>query len=228
MEDNKAGHRDRVKKKYYDKGEGAFYDYELLEMLLFYSIPRKDTKDIAKELLKKFGSLDNLLNSDIQQIITVDGVGKETAILIKLTADIYKRALDGREKQITVRNTNQASEYFRKLLENEPKEKFAVILLDNGNKVQYSGVVAEGTFGMAAVSMQKLTQLINYHNATGIIIAHNHPKGIAKASDADINTTLEIRNFMKKIGVVLLDHIIIGSNRSYSMRADPDCKEYFK
>ena len=227
MDDYKAGHRKRVKEKYAKKGEGAFYDYELLEMLLFYSIPRKDTKEIAKRLLSTFGSMDNLLNADIMQTATVEEVGTQTAILIKLVADISKRALDDREKQIAVKGVDQAGEYFRKLLKNEAVEKFAVLLLDNGNRVQFSGIIDGGTGGAMDISMNKLAQLIIVHQATGLIIAHNHPKGIAKASGADVSATLTIRDFVKKIGVKLMDHIIIGSNGVYSMRSDLEYNHYF-
>ncbi|MCH5317217.1 MAG: RadC family protein [Eubacterium sp.] len=227
MDDYKAGHRKRVKEKYAKKGEGAFYDYELLEMLLFYSIPRKDTKEIAKRLLSTFGSMDNLLNADIMQTATVEEVGTQTAILIKLVADISKRALDDREKQIAVKGVDQAGEYFQKLLKNEAVEKFAVLLLDNGNRVQFSGIIDGGTGGAMDISMNKLAQLIIVHQATGLIIAHNHPKGIAKASGADVSATLTIRDFVKKIGVKLMDHIIIGSNGVYSMRSDLEYNHYF-
>ena len=227
MEDYKSGHRDRMKKKYAEQGAGAFYDYQLLEMLLFYAIPRKDVKPIAKELLEKFGSMDNLLTADIQQISSVKGVGESTALLIKLVADINKNAIDGREKQIPVRSVKQASEYFKKLLENETKERFAVMLLDNGSKLQYSGIIGEGTFGMAEVPMKTLTRLVSDHHATGLIIAHNHPKGFAEPSDADIDITLVIRDFMKKLDVSLRDHIIIGANGVYSMRSDLRYNHYF-
>ena len=227
MDDYKAGHRKRVKEKYSEKGEGAFYDYQLLEMLLFYSIPRRDTKEIAKRLLDKFGSMDNLLNADIKQIITVKDVGEETAILIKLVADISKRALDGREKQVAVKSVKQAGEYFQRLLENEPKEKFAVLLFDNGNRVQFGGIIDGGTVGAMDMSMNNLAQLILVHQATGLIIAHNHPKGIAKASGADVSATLTIRDFVRRLGVKLIDHIIIGSNGIYSMRSDLEYNHYF-
>lgn len=227
MEDN-TGHRKRVKEKYSKQGEGAFYDYELLEMLLFYSIPRKDTKHIAKALLKKFGSMDNLLNADVLQISSVDEVGTETARLIKLVVDINKRALDSREKQTAVTSGKQAGEYFRRLLENEATEKFAVMLMDNGGKIIYSGIISEGTVSMADVSIRKLTNLVLIYGPTSLIIAHNHPRGLAEASDSDVNTTLAIREFMKKLEVTLSDHIIIGENGVYSMRHDINCNKYFE
>ena len=228
MADRKEGHRNRVKTKYFEKGEGAFFDYELLEMLLFYSIPRKDTKDIAKALLEKFGSLDNVLNADIRQLTTVEGIGRESACLIKLVADLRERALDSRERQITIRSREQVIERFRKLLEEEPKENFAAMVLDNGNRIQFCGIVKEGSLGAVDAPLRELTYLVADKLATGIIIAHNHPKGVAKPSMADVNVTIRIRDFMKTLCVVLLDHVIIAPNGVYSMHADPQFKKFFE
>ena len=227
MEDN-AGHRKRVKEKYSSQGERAFYDYELLELLLFYSIPRKDTKHIAKALLNKFGTMDNLLNADVLQITSVEEVGIETARLIKLVADVNKRALDSREKQTAVTSEKQAGEYFRKLLQNESTEKFAVMLLNNGGRAIYSGIIGEGTEGRADVPIKSLTNLVLIYQPASVIIAHNHPRGIASPSDSDVNVTLTIRDFLKKFEVTLGDHIIIGDNGVYSMRCDIQYNNYFE
>lgn len=222
------GHRARLKSKYYENGESALYDYELLETLLFYSIPRRDTKGLAKELINYFGSLDNLLNADVQQIEkAVSGVGEETAILIKLASDLSKRAHSARGKEETVTGVKQAAEHFKNLLENEITEKFAVMILDNSNKIQFLGVISDGTVSAAEVDLMKLTKLIALHQARGIILGHNHPKGPAQASGADVSTTLMIRDFINQLGVMLLDHIIIGSNGAFSMRSDLEFNRYF-
>lgn len=209
-------------------GECAFYDYQLLEMLLFFSIPRRDTKPIAKELLEIFGSMDDLLNANIEQISSVKGVGPETARLIKLAGDVYKRALDGREKQTAIHGIKEAGAYFRRLLENEPKEKFAAMLLNNGGKLQFSGILDECSMERSDVPIIKLTELVSSRRASVIVIAHNHPDGIAEPSAADINTTLVIMDFLKKLDAVLADHVIIGANGVYSMRSDPEYNHYFK
>lgn len=227
-EDHRKGHRARLKGKYYETGESALHDYELLEMLLFYSIPRRETKSLAKELIHYFGSLDNLLNADVQQIKNaVSGVGEETAILIKLTADLCKRAHNTRGKEEPITGVKQAAEHFKNLLENEASEKFAVMILDNGNRIQFLGVISDGTVSAAEVDLMKLTKLIAIHQASGIILGHNHPKGLAQVSGADVSTTLMIRDFINQLGVVLLDHIIIGENGAYSMRSDLEFNRYF-
>lgn len=227
MEDHKAGHRKEMKNEYSGLGAGAFDDCQLLEMLLFYSVSHEDTEPLARELLDKFGSLDNLLNADIQHIALFNGAKEETALLIKLADDIGRRALSDRENLRTAKSIKEATEYFKKLLGNEPNENFAAMLLDGDNKVIFSGIISEGTVSAANIAMMKLTQLVLDYNAQGLIIAHNHPNGIAKPSGADDNTTISIRDFMKKLDVTLIDHIIIGSDGVYSMCSDPDRGDYF-
>lgn len=227
MEDSNADNRKKIKKKYSEQGAGAFDDHQLLEMLLFYSFSGEDTGLFAKKLFDKFGSLDNLFNADPEQIALPGTAEEESARLIKLTADIGRRALSGKENLRAAKSIEDATEYFKRLLENEPEENFAVMLLDGGNKVKYSGIISEGTVNATNVTMMRLTQLVLDNGAKALIIAHNHPNGIARPSVADVNTTISIRDFMKRLGVTLIDHIIIGADSVYSMRSDPDRSHYF-
>lgn len=227
MENQAAGHRERMKMKYSECGDSAFYDYQLLEMLLFYSIPRRDTKPLAKELLEKFGSLSNLQKASVQQITSVKGVGKETARLIKLTGDIYERAIDGRRRGVIIGGTAQVAERFRTLLENERSAKFAIMLLNNGGRLQFCDIIGEGSPETDSAPLIKIAELVATHRATAAMIAHNHPKGPAKPSAADIDQTLTLIRFIKTLGATLEDHMIVGSNGIYSMRADPEYVNYF-
>lgn len=217
-----------MKTKYSRQGDGAFYDYQLLEMLLFYSIPRRDTKPLAKELLETFGSLNALQNANIQQISSVKGVGEETARLIKLTGDIYKRAIDGKGKEITIHGTAEAAKYLEKLLENETAEKFALLLLNNGGKLQFCGIIGDGSPEKADLPIMKITELVTARRATNVVIAHNHLRRVTRPSGADIDQTQVLNNFMNSLGAVLEDHVIVGTNGAYSMRTDPECVNYFK
>lgn len=227
MENYNAGNRKEMKTKYSRQGAGAFDDHQLLEMLLSYSSLRGDTEVLAKDFLDRFGSLDNLLNADIEHIAPSESETADAARLIKLTADIGRRALNDRENLRAAKSIEDATEYFKRLLENEPEENFAVILLDSGNKVKYSGIISAGSVNAANVTMMKLTELVLDHNAKSLIIAHNHPNGMAKPSAADVNTTTSIRDFMKRLGVKLIDHIIIGADGTYSMRSDPKHGKFF-
>lgn len=227
MEELIADKRNQMKTDYSENGPGAFDDSQLLEMLLFYSVPSGDTKHLAEALLNKFGSLDNLLNAGIEQMALSEDVNKKTALLLKLTADIGIRARRNSGGRCSAKSIEYAAEYFKNLLENEPDEKFAVMLLDGGNKVKYSGIISSGTVNTANVTMMKLTQLTLDNGATALIIAHNHPNGVAQPSEADVNTTILIRNFMKKLNVTLIDHIIIGADGTYSMRSDAKRAKYF-
>ena len=228
MEDRKTGHRERMKTKYSERGDSAFYDYQLLEMLLFYSIPRRDTKPMAKDLLKKFGSLSNLQRASIEQITSVKGIGEETARLIKLSGDIYERALDGKSRETIISGASQAGEHFRKLLENERSAKFAIMLLNNGGKLQFCDIIGDGSPETREVPIMKIAELISTHRATTALIAHNHPKRSAEPSAADIDQTLTLIRFIRTLGAMLEDHMIVGTNGVYSMRSDPEYVNYFK
>lgn len=227
MEDRKTGHRERMKTKYSQQGDSAFYDYQLLEMLLFYAIPRRDTKPIAKELLDVFGSLHNLQKASIEQITSVKGVGEETARLIKLTGDIYKRALDDKSRETTIHRLSQAGEYFKTLLENEPTEKYAIMLLNNGGKIQFIDIIGDGSPETGDMPIMKIVELVTARRASTVIIAHNHPNGDSKPSAADISKTQALIAFMKTLGAMLADHMIIGSDGIFSMRSDPEYVDYF-
>lgn len=227
MENHNADNRKRMKEEYSEPGGGAFEDSQLLEMLLSYSVPHENTALLAKSLLDKFGSLDNLLNADMAQIAPSDSREAEAARLIKLTADIGRRAHSDIKNLRSAKDVDEAAEYFTQLLGSKPEENFAVMLLDSGNKVKYSGIISEGSVNTANVTMLKLAQLVLNNGAKTLIIAHNHPNGIAKPSDTDINTTNSIRDFMNKLGVTLTDHIIVGADSVYSMRHDSAHGKYF-
>lgn len=222
-----ADNRKQMKKDYSELGASAFDDHQLLEMLLFYSAPREDTGLLAGELLDRFGSLDNLLNADIEQIAPFGDSKEESARLIKLAADIGRRAHSDIENLRAAKGTEDAAEYFKRLLGSEPEENVAVMLLDGSNKVKYSGIISEGSVNTVNVTMMKLTRLVLDNGAKALIIAHNHPNGVATASKADAETTASIKIFMNRLGVALIDHIIVGSDGVYSMRSDSAYSKYF-
>lgn len=227
MDDYVKGHRQRMKEKYLEDGAGAFHDYQLLELCLFYSIPRVDVKRIAKDLLAEFGSLDNLLSATPHQLMSVEGVGENTAILLNLIRNINKKAIHNGKSALSITSYKAAVDYFEDMFAFEENERFAVMLLDNLNKVKLCRFVGEGIVNVAEVPMRIMTRYAMACNASGMIIAHNHPRGIALPSEPDVNVTLKIRDFMKTLGVTLYDHVIIGQDGAYSMRSSARYNQYF-
>lgn len=228
FDDYTAGHRKRVKEKYLEKGANAFQnDYEFLELALFYSIPQKDVKSIAKKLINEFGSLENVLEASPSQLMKVSGVGEHTAVLLSLIRDINKRAASTRKNYREIKNFDMALDYFANMFEFEENEKFAVLFLDNMNKPVFSKILCEGIVNTAQVPIRLMTRYAIDSNAANLIISHNHPHGAAVPSAADVEVTLNIRNFMKAIGVKLIDHIIVGENEVFSMRSSMEYNAFF-
>lgn len=222
------GHRERMRSKYLEEGAGAFHDYQLLEMALFYSIPQKDVKGLAKRLIEEFGSLENVLGASPQQLMRINGVGERTAVLLRLMRDINKSAAKTRMNYKEITNYEMALDYFKNMFELEENEKFAVLFFDNKNKPVFSKILSEGIVNTTQVPIRLMTQYAIDSNASNIMIAHNHPHGSAKPSAADIEVTLNIRNFMKTIGVRLIDHIIVGETEILSMRSMMEYNTFFE
>lgn len=228
MDDFKDGHRKRLKEKYL-KSENSLLDYEILELLLTYSIPRKDVKPIAKALLNKFKSIENVLNASKSQLLSVDGIGENSVILLNLFQTLIKRINENKNSDITVLdNSKTTALYCKNLLQDEMVEKFIVICLDNKNRIISSNVMFEGTVNFIDIQPRNIIEKVIIDNASSVIIAHNHPKGKAQASLNDINFTLNIKNLLKTIHVALNDHIIVGENEILSMRLSSQFSKYFE
>lgn len=215
------GHRSRLKDKFLLGGIDNFKDHEVLELLLFYAIPRKNTNDIAHRLLQKFGSLDAVFDSPINLLKTVDGVGESAAIFIKIVSNITRLYVE--RKYMNQKTALSAREMNDKLMMKfigRQEETVAVMLLDAKGKILYDGIVNKGTVNAVDIYMRKIIELIVLYSASAVILAHNHPSGVAVPSRDDIETTLSINNILRSMKVRLLDHIVVADGDYVSMN---DC-----
>lgn len=213
------GHRQRLKKKFSESGLDSLHNYEVLELLLSYAIPRRDVKPLAKKLLKKFGSLKGLLDAEISEIEKVDGTGIHTAILIRLVKDLGVLYLKERAKdksQIT--STNELLDYCRASMGGLKDERFSVIYLNAQNMIINIETIQEGIVNQAVVYPRKVLEKALKHKASAIILVHNHPSGNVKPSDADIKLTKAIQETARVLEILVHDHIIIGEDRFFSFR----------
>lgn len=216
---SREGHRERVKQSYLDHSFQSMPDHNVLELLLFYAIPRKDVKPIAYELINRFGSLENVFNADIEQLKNVDGIGENAAILISLVKNIYDRVLINHNANIKRLNDNKsAKEYVTNLLKEKNEENVVAISLDNTLKIIHVNFVAQGTVNCAMVETKKIVECAVRDNAPVILLAHNHPNGSAAPSGDDIEFTSSLTNILRQLNIVLLDHIIVGCEETKSMR----------
>lgn len=229
MEDFKEGHRDRIKKKYINDKNSFTDDYEFLELLLTYAIPRRDVKPIAKNILNTFGNLNNALNANLNDLKKVKGVGINTAVLITLVRDINLRADRSKNENVKRFDTDDDMlEFFINLLSCEKNERIAVVSLDNLNRIINTHLVSEGSANFAQVNPRKIIEAVISDNAASVIIAHNHPSGSSKPSGADLDFTLNLRNLLKTFQIILADHVVVGEDGATSIKSIPDCKSFFR
>jgi len=213
---NAKGHRERVRKKFLENGFNGLEDYEVLEFLLFYVIPRKDTKAIAKELIKKFKTLANVLKADTLELKTINGLGDVAITFLKmigaLPARIYKDELKNQKLIKDDKNKISDKEVLLSFLRNkigyEDVEKFYVIYLSSSNEVIAFEESSSGTLDRSSIYPREIYKRVIMENAKSIIIAHNHPSGNTCPSKCDIDITNEIAKGLKNFGALLIEHII--------------------
>ncbi|MDE5996175.1 MAG: DNA repair protein RadC [Eubacterium sp.] len=229
-QDDKIGHRSRMLNSFMERGSSSFDDYQLLEMLLFYAIPRKDVKPIAKNLLSDFGCLENVLAAQSNQLVNTPGVGEKTAAYLNLVYDVVKRLRDDKCKSYKfIKKLDDAADYFKEMFQHENKnERFAVMMLDNSNAIINCRFISEGSVNSTEISVRKFVELVLSFNAASIIIAHNHPHGVAYPSNEDIHFTLKLRDMLSDLGIYLADHIILNHNEAFSMHSDLKFVNYFE
>ena len=223
-EKDSQGHRERIKEKFLKNGIDGFAEYEILELLLTYCIPRKDTKPIAKELLNKFKSLDNVFKADFDKLSAIDGLGKNSIAFLKLIGElpsiIYKDELKNKKlvdkETLKISNKDILLKYLRNKIGYEEIEKFYVLYLSSSNEVIEFEENSVGTLDRSSVYPREIYKKIINLNAKSIILAHNHPSDNITPSKCDIELTNEIAKGLKNFGALLIEHIIITKNSYFS------------
>ena len=223
-EKDSQGHRERIKEKFLKNGIDSFAEYEILELLLTYCIPRKDTKPIAKELLNKFKSLDNIFKADFDKLSAIDGLGKNSIVFLKLIGDlpsiIYKDELKNKKlvdkETLKISNKDILLKYLRNKIGYGEIEKFYVLYLSSSNEVIEFEENSVGTLDRSSVYPREIYKKIINLNAKSVILAHNHPSDNITPSKCDIELTNEIAKGLKNFGALLIEHIIITKNSYFS------------
>ncbi len=214
-----AGHRDRLRKKFLTAGMDSFLDHEVLELLLTYSIPRKDTKPIAWKLLKSFGSLSNVLDATAQDLMRVDGIGPQTAALIPFTRALLKRYALSEVKSRPGGTTPEAIMNYCKASLSDKKEEFLQILfLSTRHTIIGSKIISTGHRDKIEVAPRDIIGDALAAKAAHIIIVHNHPSGDPEPSPEDITFTNNLVQAAYFMGVGVSDHIIVGKGKMFSFR----------
>jgi len=214
-----AGHRDRLRQRFREVGPQALADYELLEMLLFRSIPRADTKQRAKALLKRFGSLAEVLGAPHHLLTEVDNIGDAAALDLKIVAAVAQRMVKSEIKGREVLSSwNNVLDYCRAAMAFEEREQFRILFLDKKNALIADEVQQTGTVDHTPVYPREVVRRALELSATALILVHNHPSGDPTPSRADIDMTRTIIETAKPLGIAVHDHIIIGKKGHASMK----------
>lgn len=213
------GHRDRLRERFKDAGVNALADYELLELYLFRSIPRKDTKPIAKDLIAKFGSFAEVIAAPIHRLAEVKGISENIALDLKiLQAGATKLSQESVLGRPVLSSWTALLDYCRSAMQFEAVEQFRVLFLDRKNRLIADEVLGRGTVDRAPVYPREIIKRALSLEATAIILAHNHPSGDPTPSQSDIDMTKQIIQATKAIEVTVHDHLIIGRDNIASFK----------
>ena len=230
MADNPhEGHRKRLKNELLqlDFPEEA-PDHKILEMLLFYGIPRRDTNPIAHALLDKFGSLAGVFEADPQYLFEVEGMTQNSVCLIKIILPIVRKSyLQKYEEGYKFSNIDEYGEQLVKRFFGHNKEMFIISCFDNKGALISTKTVAKGDTDNVSVSVKTIVKIVLHCNPTTVIVAHNHVDSPAVPSKADIEMTQNLKFILQQINIRLLDHIIVSGNDYVSMRQSGDFTHLF-
>jgi len=213
------GHRERLRTRFREAGPEALSDYELLELLLFRSIPRADTKERAKALIRRFGSLGEVLGAPEHLLREVEDIGEAAALDLKIVSAAAQRMVRGEIKQREILSSwTQVLDYCRAAMAFEPREQFRILFLDKKNVLIADEVQQTGTVDHTPVYPREVVRRALELSATAVILVHNHPSGDPTPSRADIDMTKTIIAAAKPLGIAVHDHIIIGKKGYASMK----------
>lgn len=211
------GHRQRLREKFLKKGLDGFHDYEIIELLLTLGTPRSDCKQPAKDALKKFGSLRDVLEADPKDLKTIKGIGDKNIFGLKLSQDVARRYLSDRliDKDY-IQSSNDVLEYLQHKLRDKNKEVFMAIYLNGRNQILKMDELFEGTLNTSAVYPREVVKRALDNHAAALVFVHNHPSGNPKPSQDDISITKKLSDAAKAIDISVHDHLIIAGNDVYS------------
>ncbi len=215
-----GGHRQRLRERF--RQEGCSFDHfeqhNALELMLFYCVPQKDTNELAHRLLDEFGSISSVFDAPVEELLKVNGVGEYAAIMIKTIPAMFRVYEQDRAKvEATLDSAEKAGAYFIPKFIGRTEEIVFAACLDSTCRVKHCELINHGTVSAATVNVRKIAECAMKYNATNVIIAHNHPYGLAVASPEDIMTTDAISYALELIGIRLTDHIIVAKNSIVSL-----------
>lgn len=207
------GHRERMRSKILDNHVDFLLDHELLEVLLYYALPRRNTNDIAHSLIKSFGTLSNVLNAKPEQLMLIPNVSERTVTLIKIFDEMIKRVNQVlRTPKMRVSSTGSLRFYFEQFIKDAPDEELFIAYIDDSMEVFAYDCITIGSSAKVETKMREIYENILRKNPYKVALSHNHPYTTCAPSREDISSTVKIKIFLKLLNVELMDHIIFGND----------------
>ena len=212
------GHREKMRRRFLTGGLDSFADHEALELLLYYAIPRRDTNPIAHALMEHYGSLAAVLSAPAEDLARVEGVGASAAVLLRLVPQLCRKArISEAERETVLRTTERAGAYLLERFADERHEVVYQLCLDRKGKLLTCKRLGEGGIASAELDIRKAVENAILSSASTVILAHNHPSGVALPSQEDYAATDRIRAALATVNICLRDHIIVADGDFVSM-----------
>ena len=212
------GHREKMRQRFMTGGLDAFADHDILELLLYYAIPRRDTNPIAHALMERYGSLPAVLAAPMEDLKRTEGIGESAAVLLHLVPQVCRRARLAQVGEDQVLNSSErAGAYLLECFDGESREVIYQLCLDRKGKLLACKRLGEGSVASADLDVRRLVENAILTGASAVILAHNHPSGVALPSDGDYTATMRVRAALNAIGIELADHIIVADGDFVSM-----------
>ncbi len=224
------GHRKRVRAEFLSRGfDRSTPPHKMLELLLFYCIPRIDTNETAHQMINRYGTLADVLDAPVEELKEFRGMSENAAVLLKLIMPIARQYLEDKAaKEPTFMSLDQMGEYLLKYYAGLQGEKAGVLSMDTAGKLICFDFISEGDIGSVGLSLRDLAKLILDRGATAVVLSHNHPSGMLLPSHNDVTLTEMAADALSRVGVQLIDHMIIGANDFVSMAQSSEYSHIFK
>ena len=221
------GHRQRMRERFLKDGLEGFREHEILELLLYYCLPRKNTNEVAHVLCKQFGSLSKVLDAPVKELLKVDGIGENAAVFLSLFREVNKYYHINRlSYDKPLESLDACGKHMIPYFSTENNECVYLLSLDAKCRPISCRKVSEGSINSTMISLRKVVDVALTENATSVVLAHNHPGGVAVPSREDVDTTYHVAKALAMVDVTLTDHLIIADDDYISFRRsnlyDPD------
>ncbi|MBQ6830507.1 MAG: DNA repair protein RadC [Clostridia bacterium] len=213
------GHRLRMKEQFLKSGMDSLSSHQVLEILLYYSVPRVDTNPLAHRLIDHFGGLSEVLDADFDQLRQVKGVSENTATHLVFVSELLRRYhCEKTQERKSFRSLDEVGKYLQAQYTNEKNEKLRILCFNNRGNLLHTAVISEGGLVSTSVNIRRIMEVVLRYPTTSVVMAHNHPAGFAIPSSQDYDCTVQVRRALESLQIELSDHIVFAENDFVSMR----------